>query len=266
MATVKTDLKDLMTKFQELAKENLMLWSSILGLLIVSFYMEKIATPAKKPFSLSDPTIAYPFTENERYSENMLFIVCLLFPLLIITMLIVIDDIGSKFQRFYKSTSCFSFAIALSAFMTSFLKIRIAKLRPDFLARCDPTNIGELSNNVLLYDESICSAPLGQFILNDGYKSCPSGHSSMSMCGMLFLSIWLYLTYGKTCQRGLLKLMCFIPLLLSFDVITSRIYDFRHGYFDVMFGTFVGIVCTLLSIINIELTIADMNAEVILPL
>lgn len=257
-------LNDLMMQFQERAKENLLLWGTTIFLLVLSAYMEKLATPAKRPFSLTDINISYPFVEVEKYPESILFLLCIIGPFVLMSVLILLDKITGKFHRFYKATSCFSFAVALTSFVTTFLKKRLAKLRPDFLARCKPT-VGAAKAKELLYDEQICTAPYGEFILNDGYKSCPSGHSSMSMCGMIFLSMWLYVTYGRRSKNGLVGLFCFTPMLLALDVVTSRIYDFKHGYFDIIMGSLVGAACTIASIVYIELDIKD-SADVVLPI
>lgn len=257
-------LNKLVMQFQERVKENLLLWGTILSLLLISIYLETLTLPAKRPFSLTDIDISYPFIEQEKYPDSTLFLFCILGPFVLMSILTLFDKINGKFHRFYKTTSCFSFAVALTSFVTTFLKKRLAKLRPDFLARCKP-NVDISKAKDLMYSENICSAPYGEFLLNDGYKSCPSGHSSMSMCGMVFLSLWLYVTYGKRSKNGLISVMCFTPLLLAVDVATSRIYDFKHGYFDILFGSFIGIACTIVSIIYIEFDLKD-EPDNILPI
>lgn len=261
-------MNSFLSKFQERVRENILLWSTVISLFVLAFYMEKISTPAKRPFSIDDPNISYPFTEIERYPENLMFLLCLVCPILVTSIFIFADQINNKFHRFYKTATSFAFAIVLTGFLTAFLKIRFAKLRPDFISRCgvDIDMIKLNNDNNVLYDERICTAPLGKTILNDGYKSCPSGHSSMSMCGMLFLSIWFYLTYGKKSGNGLVKLFCFTPLLISFDIITSRIYDFRHGYSDILLGTVIGAICTILSITHFKIPTSKESESNILPL
>lgn len=261
-------LSEILVRFKDRAQENALLWATISTLIILAGYMEKIATPAKRPFSLQDSTISYPFTESERYPENWLFILCIIGPLLVTSSLIFTDEIKGKFHRFYKTTTCLTFSIALTGFLTAFLKIRFAKLRPDFLARCgvDMEKVAMSGTSVLLHEEIVCSAPYGANILADGYKSCPSGHSSISTCGMLFVSLWLFHTYGKHNKNRLVKLICFTPVLLSLDIITSRIYDFRHGYIDILLGTVIGATCTILSVSYLDLSNVAESEDIILPL
>lgn len=249
-------VNDLMKKFKEKVKENNFLWSTIIILATSSIYMEGFSTAAKRPFSLTDPSISYPFIKSEKYDNLKLFLICVILPFALVSLLTFIDKVENKFHRFYKTTTCYAFALSLAVFLTTFLKIRLAKLRPDFLARCGPNiKSSELSN--ILYDEIVCTAPLGEFALNDGYKSCPSGHSTLSMCGMLFLSIWLYQTYGKKTKNGLVSILCFAPMLVSFDVATSRIYDFKHDYYDILSGSIVGVTSTIISVVFIKLCDVD---------
>lgn len=256
-------------RYQDKMKENVLLWSITIILIVISLYTESYFEAAKRPFSITDAKISYPFTLYERYDDFKLLSVCVVLPLILTTMIIMVDynTFNQKFQKFYKTTSCFSFAIAITVFITTFLKIRLAKLRPDFLSRCSPNiELDEINQNII-YTEEICTAPFGEKILNDGYKSCPSGHSAVSTCGMLFLSLWIYKHYGKNNKNGIIPILCFAPLLITIDVVTSRIYDFRHDYYDIISGTVIGALGTLISIKYIELEEGkDDEMEIILPI
>lgn len=254
-------------KFLVKVKNNLLLWGTSSTLIILAIYLELFATAARRPFSLTDKTISYPFIENEKYGDISLLLLGYVFPQLLMLALVVTDSKGQKFFRFYKTISCFTFAVALAVFTVTFSKIRLAKLRPDFLARCGPVAKSLETSSQTLYTEEVCSSPFGKAILNDGYKSCPSGHSTISMCGMLFLSLWLFRSYGQNQKSGVLKLLCFAPLFLALDVITSRIYDFKHDYFDILSGSIVGAGAVLVSGAFIELNEDDdSDVDPLLPL
>jgi diacylglycerol diphosphate phosphatase/phosphatidate phosphatase len=264
------DLQQLKDFFIMKVSENLVLWITTGFLLTFSAYLEKFGVAAKRPFSLTDLTISNPFIEFEKYNNTKLFLACGILPICIATIFIFSDKKNGKFHRFYKMISCFLFALGLSVFITTFLKVRFAKLRPDFLARCKPILKDNEISRTLLYTEEICSAPFGEFTLNDGYKSCPSGHSTVSICCMLFFSLWLYYGYGKNNKTKVMKILSFTPMLLAFDIATSRIYDFKHGYFDILSGSLIGALGAIVSVYHLGINHEEQEGEyfedTILPL
>lgn len=270
-ATENMPINGLVKKFQDKAKGNILLWATTFSLFLLAIYWEVFSTPAKRPFSISDPRISNPFVEYERYDNFKLASLCVLLPLLAMSLLILVDNQRDKFHRFYKCVSVFTFSTGLSVFLTTFAKVRLTKLRPDFLARCGPI-LSKTDARTILYTEEICSMPLGEFLLDDGYKSCPSGHSTLAVSGMLFVSLWLYHTYGKNLSRAnnsgrIMRILCFSPMLLAIDICASRIYDFRHDYFDILCGGTVGALSTIIGVVVLDLseTVIDSEAEVILP-
>lgn len=88
------------------------------------------------------------------------------------------------------------------AFMiTEGLKDLVGKPRPDFLARCKPdvslinqyavSGLGAVVDNApILVDYHICRDQ-SSFVTNDGFAAWPSGHSSFSWAGMLYLTFFL---------------------------------------------------------------------------
>ncbi|GMM29425.1 phosphatidate phosphatase [Martiniozyma asiatica (nom. inval.)] len=250
-------------RYRDKIRNNILPWIVIALTVICSGYMEVLATPAKRPFSLTDASIGYPFAVSQKYNDFMLFVTAVIVPFGVISLISFIDNsktesIQTRFHHYYITTMKFFLSIGITIFLTTFLKIRLAKLRPDFLERCGPDiSLKEIASNssdtILLYDESICTMPLGRRLLDDGYKSCPSGHSSVAICGLGFLAIWLLQRYAYTTENsedgnnvkklnGSVWVLSCIPLLLALDIATSRIYDFRHAYWDIITGLIVGII------------------------
>lgn len=246
-------------------RSNLAVWVVISTLVVSSGYMELMATPAKRMFSLVDPAISNPFELHEKYNDAWLMIMSVFVPIVLFTGVIFADfKISDKFHTFYNTLVEFCLGVSTTMFLTTFLKIRLAKLRPDFLERCGPALKLLKNANATLYDESVCTAPMGTRILADGYKSCPSGHSSMSVVGLGFVSLWLIRRYySKSQVKSLVVFVGLLPTLLALDVATSRISDFRHSYVDVMSGCVVGIVGLAVAAFAHEET--DDKNEVILP-
>lgn len=99
-------------------------------------------------------------------------------------------------------------SLAGTFFVTSGLKDLVGKPRPDLLARCEPdlTNIGAhlVGGLGLVFEEApviVATSTCRQtdkFVLNDGFASFPSGHSSFSWAGLLYLSLWLAAKFAIT--------------------------------------------------------------------
>lgn len=257
---------EFLTKYQVKIKTNVAVWGVIAFLVVASGYMELMATPGKRMFALDDPSISNPFTLYERYNDVWLLIVAVFIPLMALSGLILVDPtVNDKFHTFYETSLEFSIGVSVTMFLTTFLKIRLGKLRPDFLQRCG-ASVSLMSNSTIsaLYDESVCTAPFGKRILMDGYKSCPSGHSSMSVVGLGFVTVWCLKRYTpNSALKPVVVCASFIPLLLALDVVCSRITDFRHSYSDVLTGCLLG-MCGL--VFTHFVSSGDNQDSVILPL
>ena len=90
---------------------------------------------------------------------------------------------------------------ALAFFITQGIKNLIGKPRPDLLSRCQPdlSNIAahvvggygqDISGRWTIVSSSICMQS-DKHLLDEGFRSFLSGHSSMSWSGLLYLSLWL---------------------------------------------------------------------------
>lgn len=72
------------------------------------------------------------------------------------------------------------FAFVVTAQVTQVGKVLVGRLRPDFLARCNPTAPAQLTVQWGLAASAnpACDSPLTADELRDGHYSFPSGHSS----------------------------------------------------------------------------------------
>lgn len=162
-------------------------------------------SPNRRPFDLTDPTIAFPYVEKQKISTGTLFAVALAAPACIIALISLLRIPGSpvrkdvsksltlraKLWEWHAGWLGLALALASVFFVTEGTKSLFGKPRPDLLSRCDAdlTKITEntvggygdrLSQGVVLVTWKICrQADSG--ILRDGFASFPSGHSSC-MC------------------------------------------------------------------------------------
>lgn len=78
----------------------------------------------------------------------------------------------------------FLVTLTLTSLLTDILKNVIGRPRPDFLSRCMPRK-GTPGNELVAW--TVCTQP-NKGMLQDGWRSFPSGHSSFSFSGLGYLS------------------------------------------------------------------------------
>lgn len=119
------------------------------------------------------------------------------------------------------------------------IKNAVGRPRPDLLARCIPDVTAPGDRPV---DISVCTAPDGH-VLQDGWRSFPSGHSSFSFAGLGFTALFLagQLSAFSNGKRDLSRaLVCLVPILGATLIAVSRCEDYRHDVYDVCVGSVLG--------------------------
>ncbi|KAL8688010.1 MAG: hypothetical protein Q9218_005973 [Villophora microphyllina] len=191
-------------------------------------------TPNHRPFTLTDPTISFPYVEHEKVSTTTLFLVSLVAPAIIIFLVALIFTPGHavapgtpksliwrrKLWEWHTGWLGLGLSLALAFFFTQGMKNMFGKPRPDLLSRCDPDfenqakyqlgGFPTVLNGMFLVSSTICRQK-DKGILNDGFSSFPSGHCSYSFAGLLYLSLFLAS-----------KLRFTIPYLLPFTHTASN--------------------------------------------
>lgn len=114
-----------------------------------------------------------------------------------------------------------SLAYGINGILTALLKITIGRPRPNFFYRCFPDGVG--------IDIQNCTGGWeGQM---DGRKSFPSGHSSFSFTGMVYVTCYIFNEYdlSEPCfARGVVFFFALLPILLAIMVSLSRSCDYHH--------------------------------------
>ncbi|KAF2019035.1 PAP2-domain-containing protein [Aaosphaeria arxii CBS 175.79] len=172
-------------------------------------------TPYHRPFSLVDLSISFPYQTSEVIPTWLLVVISLVAPAVIIFIVCLVFVPGPTASRgtpksliwkrkiWELNTGWMGLALSLAtAFMiTQGMKLLFGKPRPDLLSRCKPdlglldqariSTAGESFNpDWILVTSVICTQP-DDDILQDGFKSFPSGHSSFSWAGLLYLTLFL---------------------------------------------------------------------------
>ncbi|BCR83220.1 phosphatase PAP2 family protein [Aspergillus chevalieri] len=241
----------------------------ILVACIVGFYILDSVEPFHQPFSLENISLKYPYAVHETIPMPAALCISGLIPLVTIAIYtLFVDGLFShnkprnpasgkkKLTGPYRlkdrlwEFNCGFLGLLLSqglAFViTQVLKNACGKPRPDIIDRCQP-NVTQDPQPFGLSNYTICTGD--PEILKDGFKSWPSGHSSSSFAGLFYLSLWLSGKLHIMDNRGEAwkSLLVMVPILGAMLVAVTRIMDARHHPFDVITGSFLGIVCASVS-------------------
>ncbi|KAI9890969.1 MAG: hypothetical protein M1814_003470 [Vezdaea aestivalis] len=130
-------------------------------------------------------------------------------------------------------------------FITDTIKNLVGRPRPDLLDRCKPKSSTPKGQLVTF---EVCTET-NHHVLHDGWRSFPSGHSSLSFSGLGYLSIFLcgqlrIFQPGADLVKGIMALA---PLIGALYIATSRLEDYRHDFYDVTIGSVLGYSIALLS-------------------
>ncbi|EPE31569.1 Acid phosphatase/Vanadium-dependent haloperoxidase [Glarea lozoyensis ATCC 20868] len=178
-------------------------------------------TPNKRPFSLINPEISFPFVTQEKISTVNLGLTCLVAPAVIIFIVSILLVPGPtvsksvpksliwrrKIWEWHTGWLGLALSHAAAFLITQGMKNLFGKPRPDLLSRCDPdlSKIAQFRTGGFLADNG--EAPTGtplpvlvnhgicrntdKHIMDDGFRSYPSGHASFAAAGMIYLSLYL---------------------------------------------------------------------------
>ena len=187
-------------------------------------------------------------------------------------------------------------SLAITLFVTSGLKDMVGKPRPNLLARCqaDLSNVsqyvvGGFGNALNSEAESLVTSAIckqaNQRLLDDSFAAFPSGHSSFSSAGLVYLSLWLcarfslgipYLdllvmerTPQQTGKRRMTAaalnkqaaaplwqtVLALAPIVTALFICSSRYADFHHAGSDIISGAVIGTVLGWASFRNYHLPV-----------
>lgn len=300
-------------------------WIIIIGIAAVGAGWNNI-TPFHRPFSPVDLNISYPFEHHETIPTWLLVVCGLIAPAAITFLVCLIFVPGPTASRgtpqaliwrrklWEWNTAWMGLAMSLAtAFMvTQGMKLLFGKPRPDLLSRCQPdlsriqetavNRVGDVFDPAwVLITSAICTNKDND-ILQDGFKSFPSGHASFSWAGLLYLTLFVASKFSVAIpflpprpfstnpdhtsavapanlkDKPLLPLhhkqsslgpsskervvpiryqaaappvytlvLVLVPIAAAIYITSTRFTDYRHFGFDLLFGSFIGIISSWFS-------------------
>ena len=184
---------------------------------------------------------------DQTISETFLVLSCMIMPLVICILAAIV--LKSRPSDFHASVCAFAFAVGTTTFLTNWVKYYDGYLRPNFYEYCG-------------FDEDSLECEEDK---SEPHKSFPSGHSSLSFCGMTFLALFFYgkagmhravggnsvgseqYDEGTLLKKRMLSFLSGLPLLWAIFVAASRVHDNYHHPADVVGGSILGLVCAWFS-------------------
>ncbi|KAI5287007.1 hypothetical protein KEM52_001790 [Ascosphaera acerosa] len=229
----------------------------------VGFFVIGNIEPFHQHFSLENKSLQYPYAVDERVPIWLAATISVGVPVVVIAVYTFFLDglfshskhearpgaIGryTVTQRLWQF-NCGILGLLLSqssAFIiTNALKNACGKPRPDVIDRCQPKRGSQDMPVYGLSNYTICTQT-DKSILDDGFRSWPSGHSSSSFAGLFFLSLYLAGKIHLMDNRGEVwkTIIAAAPTVGAALIAVSRIMDARHHPFDVITGSLLGVLC-----------------------
>jgi len=193
----------------------------------------------RRSFSLTDTSILHTYTVHERVPNYALYLICFVSPLILQPMVNLMTV--RSWWDFHNGTLGLILSLSIAGAITQFSKITVGRPRPDLVARCIPKP-GSVDPIYGLSTQAICTQT-DESILRDGFRSFPSGHSSLSFAGLGFLSFYLAGKLHLFDERGYSHKawISLTPLAGAALVAISRTMDYRHHWHDVVTGSLLGL-------------------------
>ncbi|BCR92882.1 phosphatase PAP2 family protein [Aspergillus chevalieri] len=215
-----------------------------LGCLVAGWVLIQLfAHPFHRMFILDNKSIQFPFAVVERVSVVWSIVYAGLCPLLIFILWAAMFRPGS--HKVHVTVLGFFVTLILTSFLTDVIKNVVGRPRPDFISRCIPR---KGTPGDILVAWTVCTQT-NDHILQEGWRSFPSGHSSFSFAGLGYLAYFFSGQMHVFRPRADLGrcLLAFVPMLCALMVAISRLNDYRHDIYDVTCGSILGILVSYFS-------------------
>lgn len=154
------------------------------ALLLVAYSMiQVLVEPFHRMFSLDNISIQYPHATVERVPVVWNVAYSVFLPLCIFFLWAIILKPG--LHKINVTVLGLAISIMLATFLTDVVKNSVGRPRPDLIARCKPKK-GTPEHTLITI--SSCTET-DHHVLHDGWRSFPSGHSSLAFSGLGYLAL-----------------------------------------------------------------------------
>jgi len=243
----------------------LFLWSYLPDWILAVFfatlsYQLSSISGFKREFSLNDTSIQHTYATNERVPRWALHLISAVAPILLMPIVNLI--FVRSLWDLHNSLLGLTLSLSLTGSITNLVKVTVGRPRPDLLSRCLPSP-GSMDPIWGLSNYTICTQA-SETILKDGFRSFPSGHSSLSFAGLGFLSFYVAGKLRLWDERGYTgkAWLSLTPLVGACLVAISRTMDYRHHWQDVLVGSLLGLALSYFSYRQFFPSLANPSSDV----
>ncbi|XP_023500004.2 phospholipid phosphatase 2 isoform X2 [Equus przewalskii] len=155
------------------------------------------------------------------------------------------SDFNNYVAAIYKVLGTFLFGAAVSQSLTDLAKYMIGRLRPNFLAVCDP-DWSRVNCSVYVQVEKVCRGSHAN--VTEARLSFYSGHSSFGMYCMMFLALYVQARLCWKWARLLRPTVQFFLVAFALYVGYTRVSDHKHHWSDVLVGLLQGALVAGLTV------------------
>lgn len=224
--------------------------------------------PERRGFFCDDESIRYPFRDNT-VTPLLLGLLTGALPFLVFVAVEYVDSMRAgelsstvELLGWQLSAWCVELGRQLTYFMFGMLltfdatevgKYTIGRLRPHFMAVCQPQ----------LSDGSLCSDPINLHRYVEDYEcaaegftvadvrqarlSFPSGHSSIAFYALLYTALYLQRKLSWRSSKLVRHFLQFLLVMLAWYTALSRVMDSWHHWSDVLTGSLLGVAGALIT-------------------
>ncbi|NWY05095.1 PLPP2 phosphatase, partial [Nothoprocta ornata] len=216
------------------------------------FILTLVNSPYKRGFYCSDDSIRYPY-KPDTITHGLMASVTITCTVLIVSVgeayLVYTERLYSRSEfnnyvaALYKVLGTFLFGAAVSQSLTDLAKYMIGRLRPNFLAVCNP-DWSRVNCSGYVQLESVCRGAGW----NVTELSFYSGHSSFGMYCMVFLALYVQARLVWKGARLLRPTIQFFLIAFAIYVGYTRVSDYKHHWSDVLAGLLQGALIAVLIV------------------
>uniref|UniRef100_A0A8C7LEH3 Phospholipid phosphatase 2b n=1 Tax=Oncorhynchus mykiss TaxID=8022 RepID=A0A8C7LEH3_ONCMY len=215
--------------------------------------MTVVFRPYQRGVYCDDEDIKYPF-KHDTITHGLLAAVTISCTVVIVTSgeayLVYSKRIhsNSEFNGYvaalYKVLGTFLFGAAVSQSLTDLAKFTIGRLRPNFMAVCNP----KVCKGYML--DINCTG--NSHDVTESRLSFYSGHSSFGMYCMLFLALYVQARLRAKWARLLRPTIQFFLVAFAVYVGYTRVSDYKHHWSDVLVGFLQGALIAILNVRHVS--------------
>lgn len=264
---------------QVFARQDWANWCLTACVIVATAVVAGVAEPHQVPYVIWDARIAYPLNSEV---DTIPAWAAVFAPIMMLLLTVLVGEFLTSRRQHASITQAVATAIyffldgvqafVVSLLLTQVFKVMVGRLRPNFLARCQPAvpndatiPLQNITQATLWQNQYPCTDPLG--MEKEGRLAFPSGHTSLSFvltiyaCGYL---IWVWhwrhplppkrLTFWQEFRADLVNVLAKAWMLgmlcFAWGVGISRIIDYQHDPSDVVGAALLGTMIALVYLLR----------------